>query len=98
MKRKGIPVPPVVLTEEEQETLERWARRPKTAQALAQRARMILASAEGMTDGAVAAEVGVTRQTAGRWRRRFVAKRLDDCSTSHAPARPEPSPMPMWNA
>ena len=35
---RGRAKPPLVLTEEERETLERWARRPTTAQALAQRA------------------------------------------------------------
>jgi transposase len=88
MKRKGKPVPPVILTEEERATLDRWARRPQTAQALAQRARMILASAKGMTIGAVAAEVGVTRQTAGRWRRRFVSNRLDGLLDEPRPGAP----------
>ena len=75
--RTGRPKPPLVLTIEERETLERWARRPKTAQALAQRARMVLSCAVGTTNDAVAAALGVTRQTVGRWRERFVRKRLD---------------------
>ncbi|HZI91933.1 MAG TPA: IS630 family transposase, partial [Thermoleophilaceae bacterium] len=37
----------VVLTEEEREVLERWARRPKSAQALALRCRIVLAAAAG---------------------------------------------------
>ena len=41
--RTGRPTPPVILTADERETLEQWARRPKTAQALAQRARIVLA-------------------------------------------------------
>ena len=41
--RRGRPVDPIVLTADERATLERWARRPKTAQALAQRARIVLA-------------------------------------------------------
>lgn len=88
MKRKGKAMPPVVLTIEEQEALERWSRRRKTAQALAQRARMVLACAEGQTNGAVADEVGVTRQTVGRWRRRFVAKRLDGLLDEPRPGAP----------
>ena len=39
---RGRATPPLVLTEEERETLERWVRRPTTAQALAQRARIVL--------------------------------------------------------
>ena len=45
--RRGRPIAPLMLTQEEQATLERWARRPKSAQALAQRARVILACADG---------------------------------------------------
>jgi transposase len=76
------------LTTEERETLERWTRRPTTAQALAQRARLILACAAGETNGAVAAEAGVTRQTVGRWRTRFVAKRLDGLLDEPRPGAP----------
>jgi hypothetical protein len=43
---------------EERETLERWARRSKTNQALAQRARIILAAASGSTNTEVAARLG----------------------------------------
>ena len=42
----GRPIPPVMLQVEERETLEQWARRPKTAQALALRARIILGCAD----------------------------------------------------
>jgi hypothetical protein len=45
--RLGRPVAPIVLTTEERETLERWARRPTTAQALALRARLVLRCAAG---------------------------------------------------
>ena len=52
--RTGRPTPPVVSDDDERETLERWARRPKTAQALAQRARIVLACATGKTNGDIA--------------------------------------------
>jgi hypothetical protein len=39
-----------VLGDEERETLERWARRPKGAQALALRCRIVLAAAKGATN------------------------------------------------
>jgi hypothetical protein len=45
LMRIGRPIPPLTLTDAERETLERWARRPTTAQALAQRARVILGCA-----------------------------------------------------
>ena len=74
---RGRPMPELLLTADEHETLERWTRRPTTAQALAQRARMILAYAEGRPNDHVARRERVTRQTVGRWRARFVSKRLD---------------------
>jgi hypothetical protein len=58
---RGYPMPELTLTTEERETLERWARRPTTAQALAQRARMILACAEGRPNDHVAGIERVTR-------------------------------------
>ena len=61
----GRPIPPVHLSDDEWETLERWSRRRKTAQALAFRARLILACAEGKKNGDVAAAFGVTRPTVG---------------------------------
>ena len=38
----GRPIPVLTLSDNERETLERWTRRPTTAQALAQRARLVL--------------------------------------------------------
>ncbi len=86
--RRGRPIPPLALTAQERETLERWARRPKTAQALAQRARVVLACAGGRNNGAVAIEEGVTRQTVGRWRTRFLSKRLDGLLDEPRPGAP----------
>ena len=71
--RTGRPTPPLTLTADERQTLERWTRRPSTAQALAQRARLILGCAAGKTNTRVAQELRITKQTVGRWRRRFVA-------------------------
>jgi len=68
--RIGRPTPPVILAVDERETLEQWARRPKTAQAPAQRARIVLACATEHTNGDIARAAGVTRQTVGRWRGR----------------------------
>jgi transposase len=68
---------PVVLSLEEREVLASWARRPKTAQALAKRARIILAFALGKSSTAVAGEAGVVPWTVRKWRRRFIADRLD---------------------
>jgi len=50
----------VVLGNEEREVLERWARRPKSARALALRCRIVLAAAEGESSKAIAARWGAT--------------------------------------
>ena len=86
--RRGRPVDPITLTAEERDTLERWTRRPKTAQALAQRARIVLTCAAGLPNGTVAERVGVTRQTVGRWRRRFAQRRVDGLLDEPRPGAP----------
>ncbi len=85
---RGHPMPELTLTTDERDTLERWARRPTTAQALAQRARVILACAEGRPNEHVARRECVTRQTVGRWRARFVSKRLDGLLDEPRPGAP----------
>ena len=61
---------PLTLTPDERGTLERWARRPTTGQSLALRARMVLRWADGISNLAVADELGVGRPTVGKWRQR----------------------------
>lgn len=86
--RTGRPIPPLTITAEEQETLARWARRPTTGQAVAQRARLILSCAAGKTNTRVAHELRVTKQTVGKWRTRFLAKRLDGLLDELRPGAP----------
>ena len=71
----GRPMPPLILHDMERETLERWVRRPKTAQALALRARMILGCAEGRSNTTVGTHLGVSDETVGKWRSRFPEER-----------------------
>src|SRR5262245_34172424 len=84
----GRPKAELVVGADERVTLERWARRPKTAQALALRARIVLASATGAPNTAVARRLGVTHQTVGKWRARFVAARLDGLLDEPRPGAP----------
>jgi len=68
---------PLILTEEEWTELKALAGRRKTAQALALRARIILACAEGGQNKEVATKLGVAQNTVGKWRRRFVQDRVE---------------------
>src|SRR5712692_51335 len=86
--RKGRPLPILKLSSEERETLERWARRPKSAQALAQRARVVLACAQEKTNTVVSAELKLSRPAVGKWRRRFVTQRLDGLLGLGVPVMP----------
>ena len=73
--RRGRPVAELTLSDDERQTLERWARRPKSSQALAQRSRVVLGCAEGKSNKEVAAELGVWPHTVCKWRARFVENR-----------------------
>jgi transposase len=86
--RIGRPIPPLTLTDEERDTLERWARRPTTAQALAQRARVILACAANQPNTRVARQLRWTKQTVGKWRTRFLVRRLDGLLDEPRPGAP----------
>jgi len=78
----------VVLTEDERETLERWARRPKSAQALALRCRIVLECARGRTNREVSRHLGVSEATVSKWRRRFALYRLDGLHDEPRPGVP----------
>ena len=65
----------------------------KTAQALAQRTRMVLECSKGKTNTAVAAELRVSKATVGKWRSRFLESRLDGLVDEPRPADPALSPM-----
>jgi len=78
----------LVLNEQDRNILERWTRRAKTAQALALRARIVLACAGGDSDVAVAKRLNTTRETVGKWRRRFLERGLDGLHDEPRPGAP----------
>jgi transposase len=85
MARPGRPTVEIDLSREERETLQRWARRHSSAQALALRCRIVLACAEGGTNTEIADRLGVNRVTVSKWRRRFAADRLEGLTDAPRP-------------
>ena len=85
---RGRPKAKLVVSPSERAVLERWTSRPKTAQALACRARIILLCAKGLSNGTVADKLAVSAQMVCKWRGRFVAKRLDGILDEPRPGRP----------
>ena len=88
MARRGRPTAEVMLSSEEREMLQRWARRPTSAQALALRCRIVLAAADGRANGEIAARLGCHPTTVGKWRRRFAERGLDGLQDEPRPGKP----------
>jgi transposase len=78
----------LLVTEDQRVVLESWTRRRKTAQALALRARIVLACADGKTNTLVARETRVKQQTVGKWRSRFIRKGLEGLLDEPRPGTP----------
>jgi transposase len=79
---------PIDLTDEERAQLEAWARRRSSAQALAQRSRIVLLAADGRKNVEIARELGVHRPMVTKWRNRFAEQRLDGLVDEPRPGRP----------
>ena len=86
-----MPIPSaveIVLTDDERSVLESWTARRKTAQAVALRARIVLAAAGQLTNGEIAAVEGISRSTVTKWRTRFAERRLEGLVDEPRPGRP----------
>jgi len=82
------PKPALILADDERQKLLTLARRPKSTQRLAQRARIVLACADEPNNRVVARRLGLCAATVGTWRSRFVARRLDGLVDEPRPGAP----------
>lgn len=85
---RGRQLPPLELTDDERRVLDGYTRRRKTAQQLALRARIVLLCADGHSNMAVAHKLDTTRETVGRWRKRFLEMRLEGLHDEPRPGAP----------
>lgn len=93
----GRPKTELRVTADERHTLEQWARRPKTAQALARCARLVLACATGKTNRTVATELKTTGQTSGVGGDPLWGDGWTGCWMSRAPAPRDAPAMRRWS-
>jgi transposase len=88
MTSRGRPKSVLTISDSERDVLESWTRRSKSAQSHALRAGIVLRSSEGLTNDALAAELRVTPQTVGKWRKRFIERRLEGLLDEPRPGTP----------
>jgi transposase len=86
--RTGRPRKPLILTNEERERLDSLAHRARSQPLLARRARVVLASAEGLDNKSVARKLRCSVGMVGKWRGRFLKERLDGLYDEPRPGAP----------
>src|SRR6266446_1294304 len=86
--RTGRPKRPLTLTEDEQERLQSLAHRARSQPALARRARVVLACAQGLANKAVAKKLRCSLGMVGKWRSRFLEARMEGLYDEPRPGAP----------
>src|SRR6266446_8463949 len=86
--------PKVSLSQEQQDELERFARSRTLAARLVERARIVVRAAAGLDNQEIAEEMGLCRQTVGRWRERFTTSGMDSLEDRPRSGRPARIQLP----
>ena len=86
--RTGRPKRPLTLTADEQERLQSLAHRARSQPALARRARVVLACAQGLANQSVAKKLRCSLGMVGKWRSRFLKTRLEGLYDESRPGAP----------
>ena len=86
--RTGRPKRPLILTADEQERLQSLAHRARSQPVLARRARVILASAQGLANNLVARQLRCSSDMVNKWRSRFLKTRLEGLYDQPRPGAP----------
>ena len=86
--RIGRPKKPLTVNPADQEKLELLARRPKTAQRVAIRSKIVLRAAEGLSNQEIARRLGVTGATVGKWRERYRVQGMEGLADEPRPGTP----------
>jgi putative transposase len=84
----GRPIPPVTIDARMREQLTTMSRARSLSQALAQRAKIILLAADGLNNSTIAVQLGLSRPTVGKWRRRFLSQGLVGLDEEARPGAP----------
>ena len=72
----------------DQRELREWLRASNTRRSLAERARIVLLSQEGLSAAAIGEKLGVARLTVYKWRRRFQEGGLEALADRPRPGQP----------
>ena len=77
MAGRGRPRALLTVSGEDREVLVRWSKRPTSPHSIAQRARIVLLAADGLSNNEVADKVGCNQATVVKWRKRFIERGVD---------------------
>jgi transposase len=84
----GRPLAALQVSDSDRAVLESWAQRPKSANALATRARIVLLSEGGESNTDIGQRLGLSKPTVGKWRARYIADGLDGLLDAPRPGAP----------